>query len=206
MNARVISTKNHLNAGCVDHYRPLFLEAFPVSRPSAETLIILGGVLDYHYVTDQNAVIKAINEQRYVGFIPRLKRDVLEMHERSLVIDALRPDGSTVAGVVFTTDCYGCPITPYADGRYRNACKMSNMEGHTISAESGDGMLGVDPAYRFQGLARRIYQLAFAAAAALQLQIVPSRLLEADGRAFWKSIINQPWATIPSVYLHRIGP
>lgn len=78
------------------------------------------------------------------------------------------------------------------------------IKNHVISAESGDGMLGVDTNYRGQGLAHRMYQLAFAAAVKLELQIVPSTWLESDGRAFWKSILKEPWAQVSSEYLVRI--
>lgn len=78
------------------------------------------------------------------------------------------------------------------------------MKNHVISAESGDGMLGVDASYRNQGLARRMYQLAFAAAVGLEMQIVPSTCLESDGRAFWKSVIKEPWAAVPTEYLGRV--
>lgn len=114
MNPRIISSKNRLPGGRVDHYRPIFCEPFPISRPRPDTLVILGGVLDYHYVSSKHAVIREINEHRHLGFIPRLRRDVLEMHERSLVIDALRSDGCSVGGVVFTTNVplVRLPITP----------------------------------------------------------------------------------------------
>jgi hypothetical protein len=186
MNPQVFASILEAPDGQILHYMPAFCQPFTVPK-TRERLTVLGSYIDFTYRLYQKVALPHVMAKVFRLFV--------EIEHRSLVIDALRADGSSIGGVVFTTNCEQCPRSRCDQGIMRNTCPRWGFKDHPIVAESGTGMLGVDGLYRRNGIATRMYELAFASAKKNRMRIVRSTNLEHDGRLFWDAISNQSWAS-----------
>lgn len=180
--ARVLANKDVAEA------RIAFAPTVTVRHPTSPRVAIVG--FDVTLRRDISTPLQRL--ACYLGLRNRAYR-----YDRVLVVEMLRADGGSIGGSVFYAECEHADV----DGG-NGGCHLHGFRNHVASAGRADG-LGVDVAYRGQGLATTMYRLAAAYARSHGLLLVPSTHVQGFGKNVWRQVISMGHI-LPPEYVARV--